>query len=778
MSISENLLLLESTKSCIRMRRKSRLGDVWPLWFRGMGMSERFTLVTTNSLVSLVALWLLTGVPSAALADSTDPDEIQSITVTAQRRSERMQDVPISITTLSADQLKAAGVDNLGGIATVTPALRFDGAGAFAQATIRGVGSAVVTSGAGTNVGIYVDGYYLPSPLTSEFELMNIDNVQVLKGPQGTLFGHNTTGGAILVTTDKPSQETKGVVDVSYGSYNAQAYKGYFTTGLTENLAFDVAAMFKKGNGFFHDIVTGSDDDGAYQDWAVRTGLKFDLNKDISFLLRYEHTKTADPTTYLDNAYVVNGAVLAPGAAFSAIGIPAVVATRPHDLASQGDTGYSQATDTVQLTSSFKFDFADLTSYSQWSRLNSLASNFDIAFTQLNPSAGVYLPLGRLTLPNDGSRTLTQEFLLSSNSEGRLKWTAGAFYLNWKDPFTADLSLQGAPYVNTGHSNTDTLSEALYADATYEVFDKFYVSAGARYTHDEVRDAYFHGFPGVPDTNLPDLNSNKVTPRLVLRYETTTNSSVYASFSRGYKSAIYNVGGAQSTPIEPESISAYEVGYKFAARQFSFDVASYYYDYKNLQVASYKVVEGTPESVVQNAASSRIYGLEGHVQYNIASGFSVNAAAAYTHARYINFYNSPTLTQCLNPASCGAGYGIFVSGFENLHDADMERTPEITASVGARYALPLAGGQLAFSGNEYYTSSFYFDSSDTYEQRAYILLGLRAEWTDSSNRYTVAVYGDNLSGTNYRTEAQNTNFGIGNVWGPPATFGGEIRVRF
>jgi len=529
-------------------------------------MIIRVARASGGALLTLIAFCPLAPF-AAALADSQDSTELDAITVTAQRRSERLQDVPISITTLNSDQLKDAGVDTLAGIATVTPALRFDSAGSFAQATIRGVGSAVVTSGAGTNVGIYVDGFYSPSPLTTDFQLLNADNIQVLKGPQGTLFGHNTTGGAILVTTSKPSEETKGIVDVSYGNYNAQTYQGYFTTGLVENLAFDVAATLKKGNGYFHDIVTGSNDDGAYQNYSVRTGLKFDLNNDISFLFHYEHSKTDDPTQYLDNAYVLNGVALAPAPAFKAVGVAALYATGPHQLANQGDTSFNQNTDSYQLTSSFKFDFADLTSYSQYNTLTAISDNFDIAFTTLNPAPSVYVPLGRLSLPNQGSRTFTQEFLLNSTSEGRLKWTAGAFYLNWKDPFSANISLDGAPYVNTGHSNTDTISAAAYADATYQIFDKFFVSAGARYTHDEVKDAYFEGFPGVADTSLPTLDSNKVTPRLVLRYTATADSSVYASFSRGYKSPIYNVGGAQSTPVEPESISAYEVGYKFSVRR-------------------------------------------------------------------------------------------------------------------------------------------------------------------------------------------------------------------
>jgi len=251
---------------------------------------------------------VLSALPSIALSQSppapttNEAAEIDTVYVTAQRRTERAQDVPITITSISAEQLDSAGINNLGDIATVTPALRFDSAGSFAQATIRGVGSAVVTSGAGTNVGIYVDGFYSPSPLTAQFELLNIDSIQVLKGPQGTLFGHNTTGGAILVTTSKPSTETKGEAAASYGSFNAQSYEGYFTTGFTDNIAFDVGGFFKQGDGYFDDIVTGSDKDGAYENWMIRTGLKIDITDGIWFLLRYEHTDTDDPTSYQNNA--------------------------------------------------------------------------------------------------------------------------------------------------------------------------------------------------------------------------------------------------------------------------------------------------------------------------------------------------------------------------------------------------------------------------------------------------------------------------------------------
>lgn len=260
------------------------------------------------------------------------------------------------------------------------------------------------------------------------------------------------------------------------------------------------------------------------------------------------------------------------------------------------------------------------------------------------------------------------------------------------------------------------------------------------------------------------------------RYALNEESSAYISFSRGYKSAIYNVGGHQDDPVKPEKINAYEIGYKFAGHDLSFDLASYYYDYSDLQVASYTF--NPPASIVKNAATSRIYGLEGQLQYKVAMHWSINAGAAYTHAKYSEFDGSPTFTQCTDVAACGAGYGFFISGSQDEHNADMLRAPRFTGNLGSRYTLPLAQGELALSGNLYYTTRFYFDSSDTYYQKAYTLLGLRAEWTNPTHRYTIALYGDNVTNTHYLSQVLANNPGIGAYWGAPATFGGQVKVYF
>ena len=231
-------------------------------------------------------------------------DTLEEVVVTAQRRSELSRDVPISITSLSPEILEQSGADQLGDIARLTPALRFDAAGSFFQPTIRGVGTAVTTSGGGPNVGIYVDGFFSPNPEVADFQLMNVKSIQVLKGPQGTLFGRNTTGGAILVTTADPSTDASAEFKASYGSFGATKLQGYGTFGLTDKIAMDLEGVYSLGDGFTENVITGNENEGEYENWSARAGLKAELSDSASLLLRYTHSETDDPTSVLTNAYV------------------------------------------------------------------------------------------------------------------------------------------------------------------------------------------------------------------------------------------------------------------------------------------------------------------------------------------------------------------------------------------------------------------------------------------------------------------------------------------
>jgi iron complex outermembrane recepter protein len=403
---------------------------------------------------------------------------------------------------------------------------------------------------------------------------------------------------------------------------------------------------------------------------------------------------------------------------------------------------------------------------------------------------------------------LSQEFLFTSKPGSPLQWTAGGFYMTNRDTWqtyidTATQVRSNLPFPagnRLGGSGTETESFAEFADLTYELTPQWFFTAGARFSHDNVINAYYNKSPFVPPYNpniqyaVPSIDSNKVTPRAVIRYKPTEHSSIYASFSEGYKAAIIDVGGScqdgpayQCNPIKPETINAYEVGYKFESHGFSNEVAAYYYDYKNLQVSEFL---GNAQAYIVNAAQSKIWGFDEQLNYEFDQHAQLIGGMAYTHARYTTFgsvvdgaaVGAPVYTTCpgapVNPA-CGGAYAV-VDSSTVLHNVHMQHVPELTATLGPRFTTgPLASGEYSLSANAYYSSGFYFSPSGTqFYQPAYAQVGARTEWKDPTGRYWVALYGENLTDKRYRTQVQYNSFGIGASWNAPATWGIQVGVKY
>ncbi len=747
---------------------------------------------------------------------SAQETTLEEVTVTAQRREEASRDVPITVTTLSSEQLMTANVNTLSDTAKLTPGLRFDTQGAAMQPTIRGVGTAITTSGGGPNVGIYVDGFFQSNAYVADFDLLRVKNVQVLKGPQGTLFGRNTTGGAILVTTDDPGVDPGAEARITYGRFNSLTAQAYATTGLADDkVAFDIEGLYRSGDGHFTDVVTGNDKVGEYESWSVRLGLKMQITDSVSALLRYTRIDKSDPTTVMTNAFVDDGdagfleQVSPVGRSIygveSSEGLPLVyfyaplvgpVPTKAGDIALNQPLSFESKSDVLQATIEADLGFATLTSYTQYREDDSPS------YGDLDSSI---VPIFNILIdPED--KSFSQEFLLNSTGDSALQWTAGLNYYQIEDTWTIGASFGGAPFIPYGGSNTNTKSYAAFIDGTYAINDQWFLTVGGRYSDDRVEDGTFTTNPftffytgpngemipfnGAPGTVIPvdTLKNSDFTPRVVLRYKPTDDSSLYASYTQGYKAGILNVGGLSQQPVKPEDIDAFEVGYKFDNRTVAVDLAAFYYDYKNLQVSSYQF--GAAQ--IRNAASSEIYGAEAQLRYQMTSAFNVNVGAAYTHARYKSFENAPFYSYCdpnpavppTSPLWCtpqalgGMGPGGLVQALADASGGEMQRAPELTGNLGASYEINTGAGDFALSGNLYYTSDFYFDPAQQFKQDAYALLSLRAQWTAPGGRFNVAVFGDNVTDEDYRTQVLFNTLGIGTVWGPPAMYGVSAGVKF
>ncbi len=779
---------------------------------------KTFLMMTST----LVLPGMLTAMPTVAMAQdgASVPRNEDEIVVTAQRRDEKSLDVPVTVTSLSAATLETANVQSLSDIAKVTPGLRFDFASGYSQPTIRGVGTAVVSSGAVGNVGIYIDGFYSPNPIATDLQLLKTRSIQVLKGPQGTLFGRNTTGGAILVQTADPSTETGGEAKISYGRYNEVKGQAYATFGLGEKVAMDVEGMYSRGDGFATNIGTNKRV-GDYENWSARVGLKAELSDSISVLLRYQHNSIDDPTSTLISGYrdteptpgqvyvgpAGTGAprsfTITQGAPFFAT--PGQITYDPNKVAwgtqPSDQQFFRSKSDIIQGTIKADLGFANLTSYTQY-RKEDADSRIEGDY-----SGAEVFDIG---LPND-NMTFTQELLLTSKAGSRLQWTTGLFYVKNRDTYRVFFDFFPALGVTSRSfefgSSSVSQSIAAYADLTYEVSPKFFITAGARYAHDWQKDVRSQAFfqPNVIATpaNLDTVKGDRVTPRVVLRYKPTEEMSVYASYSKGYKAAFLDLGGGTTNrTVKPEKIDAFEVGLKFDNRRISFEAAGFYYDYKDLQVSLYQ----SGQALIVNAASAKIYGLDAQIRVNVSDHFSFNAGANIIHARYKDFRNAPIYTPCFtistavnpatgrfldpnascgvfdptsinyNPAGAGQAYPITPT---QLNDVTMQRAPSFTGNIGARYRADLAGGELQLSGNLYYSSKFFFGPSGIqFPQKGYEVLSLRAQWSDASDHYQIAVYGDNVTNSRYKTGVQYGNNGIGANWSKPTTYGIEFGVKF
>ncbi|MDR2858222.1 MAG: TonB-dependent receptor, partial [Novosphingobium sp.] len=228
--------------------------------------------------------------------------------------------------------------------------------------------------------------------------------------------------------------------------------------------------------------------------------------------------------------------------------------------------------------------------------------------------------------------------------------------------------------------------------------------------------------------------------------------------------------------VKPETINAWEVGFKYDDRRLSLDLSAFYYDYKNLQVSLF--LEGKANII--NAAQSKIYGIDGAIRYELFNGFQLSAGASWTHARYKKFDIAPIYEpDPFTGNTPETGTGMFKVVLTQLNDVTMQRVPEFTANLGARYKTTVADGELALSTNLYYTSTVHFGPSGVqFPQKGYEVLSARAQWTDPGNRYTVAVYGDNLTNNRYMTAVQYNTIGLGANWSQPTTYGIEVGVKF
>lgn len=690
------------------------------------------------------------------------PEGMETITeviVTAQRRAERLQDVPIAITVQSGEQLEKAGVTNLRDVTAVVPGLSLTGTGPNLQPVMRGVGSQQTDPGNDPNVALYLDGVYQANQIANSFDLPDVQQIEVLKGPQGTLFGRNATGGAIRIFTLEPDFTPTGRLSLDYGRFDNVIAKGYMSGPLVDDTVAGSLSVFREdSDGYHRDIATGQDDVGGIESTVVRGKLLAQPSDSVKLLLSLGYLDRRDEDT--SNYSVIDGNAMArvfPGAVFG---------EQPDEFTANRDVFLDSTVHLASLKADFELAAGTLSSMTAYNKVDVLysldadASSFDALFYNLNELQEDY----------------SQEFIFSSRSEGRLRGVGGLFYYH-SDGRYDPLDVLGAfagPVPMFVWSRQVTEAYAIFGEMSFDLTDRLTLVGGARYS-DEKRTAYGTiQFGQGPEPAMPKLGSkswDSFTPRVSLRYRFLEDDTLYLTYSEGFKSGGYNIAAANPDPFDPEELKSIEVGVKTSpSRRLSANVAAFYYDYSDQQV----MTVANNFNITANAASSEIYGLDADLAMRVTNDFTLTAGLALLQAEFDRYPNAVVL-EPIGGAACRCGNEnvlIDASGFK------APKSPEWTLGLTADYAHEFEFGAVELSAVVFHSDEFYWDANERVREPSYTTLSARAAWQPRDSRFKLSLWGKNLTDERYSKTTFMVELYDGASYARPRTYGVGVEYAF
>jgi iron complex outermembrane receptor protein len=707
--------------------------------------------------VSLVAI----AVSSPALAQQSSDEGVANagdIIVTAQRRTERQVDVPLSLSVLGEKSLTSAGVTGVQAIQQITPGLQYSQTGILTQPTIRGIGTTGTNVGDSANVATYVDGVYQATMLGGLFELNNIDRIEVLKGPQGTLFGRNATGGAIQIYTREPQVETQFDASGGFGSYNDRWIKAYATTG-TGDVSANLAAVYRQDDGYVQDIYRNARV-GAHKTINVTAKIKWQPSSQTKVILAGNVADLVD-NSVLTPYFVYNNSRSAyqnPTLPYARTPGTTALSLDPFNSVKQGGVSLTAQHDTGTMT------------------VKSVSSYQHVSMRNLTDLDGGPLAIQKIFYRNL-SDSYSEEITIASSGARRLNWVSGVFLFR-DQADQPDYIINDTPFLN---SSVLTKALGVFGEINFQATNQLSIIAGLRYSLEDKK-LTSQGLAPLTQVYKLDKKWDSFTPRVSVRYALADRVNVYGTFSQGFKSGAYNSSSVPSSlaaisPVDPEKVTAYEAGLKMARNGVTFNAAIYHYDYTNIQVSAFVGAVGAITRL-QNAAAAKITGVDGDVSFVVSDNLRLNASAAYTHARYTEFLGAIALTPSptVNPVN-GASNGNVQTNVTATGNR-MVRQPDYTLSFGANYTLPVGASKIELSGNTYFSGSFYWDAANTVKEPSYNVTNLRATWIWPGDKVRVSVIGNNVFNTKYNQAMAIATAGTRGVMARPASIAGELQVQF
>jgi len=707
----------------------------------------------------VVALGVTLPLPGYA-ADTTQSadvgsEELEAITVTAQRRTENNQQVPITITTVSGDALVKQGIFDTTSLGAAVPGLIFTREGNNGTPYIRGIGTTTVGPGYESSVAVYVDGVYQSGLTALLFGLNNVNSIEVLKGPQGTLFGRNASGGVIQITTKDPSF-TPGIdLKVGYGNYDTARTSLYATAPLTDTVAINLAVEGEdQTKGWGRDLANNTEAFDGYNA-NVRSKLLWMPDENTRAIVALDISYNRDETGY--------GWTLFPGARniFD-------VATHNGFYNPDDDPGDVDRWRNEGVSLSLDHNLG-------WAKIVSISAERYIVSAGLL-DLDVAPPLFEEVGVDTKWTTFSQEVQLQSSEGSGVQWLAGLYYLNDVAALDPDhiygIALGAGNYENIANTIT-TNSLASFGQATLEVLHDTRVTLGLRYTRDMKEILGGYTFDGATIPNTAGRQSkiwDKLTWRTAVDHQFTPDVLGYISYNRGFKSGTFDISSALAPPVAPEVVDAYEAGWKTEWLNHSLRVngSTFFYRYSNLQLQTIDVASGTEQLL--NAASAKIYGLDLDAEAVVTSNLRLTAGLEALHARYTSFPSAPSYIPNQPPRGTPP-YGGDTLTSVNADGYQLLSAPNLSANIAVDYTYATSGGLFDFNVRPSYTSRYPETFDDRLYQPSVLLLSSSLTWSSEDKRWSIRLWGANLLGRQYFTFAGEISSGDVYSPAPPRTFG-------
>jgi iron complex outermembrane recepter protein len=724
-------------------------------------MMGRVDMKTHAFLMAGVALGACIAAPvNAQTADQANTAGLEEIVVTAQRTSQSLQQVPIAVTAVTAADLSNRQITSSLNLEAAVSNLTLTENGVSVTPFLRGVGSNQSNPNDEASVATYVDGVYIPSVTGNIFKFNNVERIEVLKGPQGTLFGRNATGGVIQIITRDPSKDPLLDASIGVGTKGTVEASAYGSVGLGETAAIDIAATFDRNGGYGKDINRNADI-FKHNQLGLRSKLLWTPGATTEIRLTADYSRLNSTGT---DYQLREGVIGADG-----------VTSNPGKR--KTNTDYKNIGDNDIYGASLRvdqdLDFARLVSISGYRHVK---GNFHL------DQDATPLPLVRADI-NQFAESYSQEVQLLSPKSSKIDWLLGGYYFHAKYAYTpltiAGLAAAPLPSIDLfGSQKTDSYSA--YGQVTYPILENTKITAGLRYTHEKQgtngrTESGGVVFPHAPNalcpgatTDCPQTQSiNKLTWRVAIDQQFSDDVLGYLSYNRGIKSGGFNMINAGTPGYRPEILDAYEAGLKmqFLDRRVRLNMAAFIYDYQDIQVFN---ITGGGAVLTTNAAAARVHGFDGDLTIKASQNLTISAGLGILDGKYTDFPNA-TFT----PASPLQGGQTVVDATGNR----MIYAPKVSGNFTVDYRVPTSMGEFGINASVSQRGKVYVSAANRLAIPSYAVVNGTLSWTSNDEHFGVQVWARNLFNKDYYINRTEQALGDIQFLAPPRTIGVTLSVK-